>query len=205
MARGGIGHTIKGVLLGLVLAVACIFGYRWWQSQQAASLTTTSLETLEESMQKNNELSTAKYLYTASVAVKDQNTLAALGLPDVALPFTEATYIFQFDGTIKAGYDLSQAKLEQSNDGVITVTLPAAQILSHETGDVQITYEEQNIANPLKAGEESEWIAAQKEKMAERAESEGLFTEAQENAKATFETLFASALSDDVKLEFVFE
>ncbi len=167
--------------------------------------TTIDVTVLRESMEKNNELSTAKYLYTDSIAVFDQNTLEQLGLPGIVVPFTGATYILQFDGVIKAGYDLNEATVEPKGDDTIVLTLPAPKVLSHETDNARLVHEEQNIMNPLHAGEESDWIAGRKGEMEERATSLGLFEEAQQNAKVTFQSLFEPAIPEGATLEVVFE
>ncbi len=195
-----------GVLIGLAVAGVAFVAY---QRTQAASAhpegrTDIDLTVLEESMEENNELSTAQYLYTDSISVTDQNTLGIIGRDDIALPFTDATYILQFDGTIKAGYDLSGADIRQEGEDTVVVTLPPVEILSHETGDVQVVYEQQNILNPLHLGEESSWIEGQKEAMEARAVSLGLYEKAQQNAKATFESLFENAIPKGVTLEMRF-
>lgn len=201
-------RKVLAMVCCVIAGVILVLGFQHFQSANAAhpeGKTDIDLTVLEESMEKNNELSTAKYLYTSSVSVTDQNTLSALGFDDIVLPFTDATYILEFDGEIKAGYKLDQAAVSKEGDSTIVVTLPPAEILSHETGDVKVVYEQQNIANPLKAGEESGWIEGQKDAMAERAESLGLYDEAQQNARVTFESLFSGAIPEDVTLEVRFQ
>jgi len=87
----------------------------------------------------------------------------------------------------------------------LSSSCPPAEILSHETSDVKCVYEQRNIANPLKAGEESSWIESQKASMVDRAKSLGLYEEAQRNAKITFESLFAGAIPEGVTLEVRFQ
>lgn len=196
------------VLLGVLAGIFIVFGVQRIQNANTAhpeEETNIDLSILKESMEKNNELSTAKYIYTSSVSVTDQNTLAALGFEDIVLPWTKATYILEFDGEIKAGYELDKAAVTKEGDNTVIVTLPPVEILSHETGDVKVTYEQQNIANPLKAGEESTWIEDQKGAMVERAESLGLYKEAERNAKVTFESLFSEAIPENATLEIRFQ
>lgn len=196
------------VLLGVTIGVSMVFGVQGIQNANTAhpeGETNIDLTVLEESMEKNNELSTAKYIYTSSVSVTDQNTLAALGFEDIVLPWTKATYILEFDGEIKAGYKLDKATVTKEGDDTVVVTLPPVEILSHETGDVGVTYEQQNIANPLKAGEESTWIEGQKGAMVERAKSLGLYKEAERNAEVTFESLFSEAIPENATLEIRFQ
>lgn len=138
--------------------------------------TTIDLTVLKEKLEDNKELSTAKYLYTDSIAITDQNDLSVLGYPEIKLPFTDATYVLQFDGVIKAGYDLGDVVLDQ-----------------------------QNIMNPLEAGQESNWIEGKKQDMEERAAGLGLYDEAKQNAKATFESLYSGCLPEGTKIEVEFE
>lgn len=201
-----IKYLLVGLVLGVVAGVASPDAIQWATDRfgiQGAE-TQIDLTTLEESMKQNNELSTAQYFYTNSVAITDQNTLELFGLASIAMPFTEATYIFEYDGVVKAGYDLSQATIERIEEDTVVVTLPPATILSHETGDVVAVYEQENIMNPLHAGEESAWLEGQKEEMEERAIELGLFNEAQANAAAVFTTLFGSTLPEGYTVELVF-
>lgn len=191
------------VVIGAVL-VLCLQYFQSTNVAHSEGKTDIDLTVLEESMEKNNELSTAQYLYTSSVSVTDQNTAEVFGT-EVVLPFTDATYIFEFDGTIKAGYDLQGVKPHLEGDDTVVIELPPAEILSHETGDVTCVYEQQNIANPLKAGEESQWIEAQKTAMVERAESLGLYDEAEQNARVTFESLFSEVIPEGATLDIRFQ
>ena len=171
----------------------------------AKGRTSIDITVLKESMERNNELSTAKYLYTDSIAITDQNTLDKFGLPDIVMPFTGATYVLQFDGVVKAGYDLDEASVDTEGDDTIVLTLPAPKVLSHETDNVKLVYEEQNIMNPLHAGEESSWMLGKKDDMEERAKSLGLYDEAQQNAKVTFQSLFEPAIPEGATLKVVFQ
>lgn len=194
-------------VLCVILGAALVLGFQHFQNADIPhpnGKTDIDLTVLKESMEKNSELSTAKYLYTSSVSVTDQNTVDVFGT-EATLPFTDATYIFEFDGTIKAGYNIQDVKPYIENGSTVIIELPSPEILSHETSDVTCVYEQQNIANPLKAGEESKWIESQKAAMAERAESLGLYNEAQQNAKVTFESLFAEAIPEGTTLEVRFQ
>lgn len=191
----------------IAVGAVLVLGVQYFRSANAAhpkGKTDIDLTVLKESMEKNSELSTAKYLYTSSVSVTDQNTVEVFET-EVALPLTDATYIFEFDGTIKAGYDIQDVKPFLENENTVVIELPPAKILSHETSDVECVLEQRNIANPLKAGEESKWIEDQKAAMVERAESLGLYDEAQQNAKTVFESLFAEAIPEGTTLEVRFQ
>ncbi|MBR3314566.1 MAG: DUF4230 domain-containing protein [Atopobiaceae bacterium] len=200
---------VKGLFAAVVcvaigVAVGCFVLPKLQTTRVAHGKTTIDITVLEESMEKNNELSTAKYLYTDSIAIADQNTLDKFGFSDIVMPWTDATYILQFDGIVKAGYDLDKASVETKGDDTIVLTLPAPKILSHETDNVRLVYEEQNLMNPLHAGEESNWVSGKKGEMEDRAIELGLYEEAQQNAKVTFQSLFEPAIPEGATLEVVF-
>ena len=200
------------MLLGLAIGAGGLYYYQNFYAapSQVAVVTDGSdsdestvidLSVLEESMKKSSELSTAKYLYTSSSAVSDINDLGFIGHPEIKVPLTDATYIFEFDGAIKAGFDLSKASIKLKDNSTVVVTLPAPKILSHETGEIRTILEKQNFFNHLELGEETAWISEQKKAMEKRASDLGLFDEARTNAKATFESLFATAIPEDATLQ----
>lgn len=203
MGRG----WIKGTIAGLLVGAFAMFAFQNAQYHNAAhpdGRKDIDLTVLKESMQENSEFSTAQYLYTNSISITDQNTLAIIGRDDISLPFTDATYILQYDGVIKAGFDLSG--VEPFMEGsTLVIELPAPEDLSHETGSVEVVYEQQNILNPLHVGEESSWIEGQKEVMLERAISLGLYDDAKRVAQTTFESMFAAAIPEGVTVEVRFQ
>lgn len=189
---------IAGIVIGLIafLALNSCIHHAFSGSGQKTEINIT---VLKERLEKNNELSTAQYLYTDTVAVVDTNTLSLLGLQDVVMPFSGSTYILTFDGTIKAGFNLSEATVNQDGS-TVTVTLPAPTILSHETGDVTVQFEQQSILNPLHIGEESSWISERKAEMEARAIQVGLLEEAQKNAQVSLASLLEESLPEGTKL-----
>ena len=200
------------MLLGLAIGAGGLYWYLNYHTapksvevvtdgSESDASTVIDLSVLEESMKKSSELSTAKYLYTASSSVSDINDLGFIGHPELKVPFTDATYIFEFDGTIKAGFDLNKASVKLKDDNTVVVTLPSPKILSHETGEVRTIHERQNIFNHLHLGEETEWVSEQKKIMEKRASDLGLFDEARTNAKVTFESLFSSAIPEGATLQ----
>ena len=60
------------------------------------------------------------------------------------------TFIITYNGSIKAGIDLKQAKISIDNDQ-LNITLPAAKILSHEIDEksIEVYDESSNIFNQI--------------------------------------------------------
>lgn len=209
-------HRGRFFLVGLIIGLVLAFGGSIYLANSNlkipwlggnGSTQRINVTVLQESMQANNELSTASYQYTDMVTTEDINNLSAIGLPNIDVPFSKATYVLQFDGTIKAGFDLNQATV--TTEGMpgyetVVVTLPQPQILSHETGGVSCVYKNESILNPLHAGEESTWLDEQKQTMEQRATDAGLFEEAKTNATATFETAFKDIIPEGSSIEVRF-
>ena len=201
-------RTILLVVLCVLIGASGLYVYQnYFKAVKGSNSQSTAIDlsVLKEKLEDNKELSTSKYLYTDSIAITDQNDLSILGHPEIKLPFTDATYVLQFDGVIKAGYDLRDVIPEQKDDHTVVIKLPPTEILSHEIGNVEVVHDQQNIANPLKAGEESNWIAGKKGNMEERAVGLGLYDEARQNAKITFESLYSGCLPKDTTVEIKFE
>lgn len=201
-------RKILAAVICVVAGMGIVIGYQHFsvpRTEPSAERTQIDITTLKESMEASNELSTAKYLYTNSITITDQNDLSTIGLSGVTLPFTDAIYVLQYDGEISAGFKLDQADVYVEGGDTVVVSLPPVEILSHSTGDVELVYEQQNIANPLHAGEESNWIEDQKTPMEDRARSLGLYDDARENAKVTFESLFAEAIPEGATIDVRFQ
>lgn len=201
-------RKILAAAVCIAVGMGLIIGYQHLSLPKSApseERTQIDVTMLKESMEANNELSTAKYLYTNSITVTDQNDLSAIGLGGVTLPFTDATYVLQYDGEISAGFKLDQADVYMEGDNTVVISLPPVEVLSHSTGEVELVYERQNMANPLHAGEESSWIEDQKTPIEDRARSLGLYDDARKNAKVTFESLFAEAIPEGATIDVRFQ
>ena len=128
------------------------------------------------------ELATMEYLYTDANRFSDLKKLFG-----VNVPFTTKTCIAKWDGVIKAGIDVNRITAELDNENyVITVWLPAAEILSHEIDDesFEVLDEKNGLFNPIKAEDVKTLEAVSKDAMEQRAIENGLLEKAFENAKA---------------------
>ncbi len=89
-----------------------------------------------------------------------------------------------------AGVDLGEVQVEVSGK-TITVTLPEAQVLSHEMDEdsIQVFDETQNVFNPLQISDYTGFTADQKKEVEQRALDKGLLQEAREKAGDAVEQL----------------
>lgn len=179
-----------------VLVAAAAFGLgAFWMTSRGGLVKEKEAVTediLKERLQTIGELATAKYYYTNMG--RYENTLQ-LGGKDI--PFTQKMFIISYDGTIKAGVQVKDIRV--TLDGrKIRVTIPAAQILSHEVDMQSVTvFDEKNsIFNGLATGDVTKFLDEQNSLMEERAVESGILADAQENAEVSLRALYGAMLSE---------
>lgn len=191
-------RTIKTVLLCLLLlagtGLACFFWGRYLQSHPAEP--EISAVVLETRLSEISELASVSYQYTNMAQFENSGEFYGL-----TLPFTTKRFILTYDGVIKAGVDLSGAKVSVSGN-TVTVTLPEAKILSHELEEdsVEIFDQRTSIFNPFTVEDFTAFQAEQKTVMEEKALQRGLLDQAREKAVSSVRLLLESALPEDAAL-----
>lgn len=180
--------VIAIIVLSVILGVK--LGSEWQQTKADKKNHNTQItsDALHQEIEQIGELATVNYYYTNMGKFED-----ALKLLDHDVPFTTKSFILSYDGEIKAGIDLSAVEVEVS-DAVITVTVPAASITSHEVDtDSVILYDEKNsVFNGLSVEDVTAFIGEQKKLMEEKALNNGLLTRAQESAEKVLKTLLSN-------------
>ena len=156
-------------------------------------------------IQRRGELVSASVDYTITDKVTESNR-DWLDLFDV--PFTENSFWYRYDGTIKAGVDLDTAKIEQDEEDptILRVTLNEPYIISN-TPDMDKTgvlEENNNLLNPISI-EQSDAFQAE---CVERSEAEaiegGLLEEARAGAEAEIQQIFEAAFGENAyTIEFI--
>ena len=132
----------------------------------------------------------SSYHYTNMAQFENSNDFYG-----VTIPFTTKKFILTYDGEIKAGVDLSRAKITLSGEAV-TVTLPAATILSHEIFEdtVEVFDEKTSIFNPFTIEDFSSFQSDQKKAVEEKALNKGLLDEAARQARSSIQALLTPVL-----------
>lgn len=157
--------------------------------------TEITAEMMQEKLRDIGELATEEYTYTEVGTFDRSKTVQILGR-DYNLPLTQSKFIYSYDGTIKAGIDFTQITVEKDEAGrQITVTLPAARILSSELDEdsFQLYDEKNNIFNPYSVSDVNDTNREIKTHAEEKAVSKGLLKRAGENAKTMIYGLLRSA------------
>lgn len=140
------------------------------------------------------ELVTTEYMYTNSGKYDNRNQATIIRW-DINIPFTEKSFIVAYDGSIKAGVDISRAQVEINEDArVIHITLPKSEIISHETFEdtLVVLDEKNNVFNPISISDYNEFVERQKAAMEQKAVDRGILTSASEEARRVVRSLLSA-------------
>ena len=153
-------------------------------------------------IQEIGELATVEYLYTDVAQYSDPKQLFGHDVP-----FTTKSFIIKWDGVIKAGVDITQITVALDlRQKEITVRMPAARILSHETivDSYETLDEKDNVFNPISIDDIRLVDAAGQSAMEQRAIENGLLDKALENAKGIISGLITAnpTMKSDYKIIF---
>ena len=154
----------------LIICLVCFFAGR--SIGKSAGSTEMSAVVLENRLTEISEFASLTYSYTNMAEFENSKDFYG-----IKVPFTTKSFIITYDGTIKAGVDLDKAEVDVSGKK-ITVTLPAAEILSHEIDEdsLEIFDENTSIFNPLKVSDYNTFNKEQKAEMEKKATDKGLLT-----------------------------
>ena len=170
-----------------VLVAVFTAGAVWSRGRESAPRITNEL--LSQRLTAVSELATLEYHYTNMG--KFENQVDFYGWK---VPLTKKSFIVAYDGVIKAGVDAAAIEADVRGRQV-TVTLPQAQILSHEIDDesLEIFDESQFIFNPMQISDYTGFTRDQRGKIEARAIENGLLAEAQAKAADAVEQLLRLA------------
>ena len=149
---------------------------------------------------EQNELVSVSQDY--SIVDKQGDSASFFGLFDI--PFTDNSFWYRYEGTLKAGVNLETAEIDAQGNN-LTITLDPAYIISN-TPDMDssgVLEERNNVLNPIEVGDVDafqQWCVEQSEAQAIEG---GLLDEAQYEAENQLNQLFYTALGDDVTVSFV--
>ena len=185
------------ILAGVALAAVC-FGAGFFTGGRAQEEPPQlSSVTVEQQLQQISQLATTRYAYTNMGQFERGSDFYG-----IRIPFTTSRFIVSYSGVITTGVDLSQARVEVTGEQV-TVTLPAAQILSHEIDpdSLEVFEETRSIFNPITIQDYNGFQADQQGVMEEKALQSGLLTQAQDQAEAAVTGLLTPLLDEGQALE----
>ena len=175
----------------LIICLVCFFAGR--SIGKSAGSTEMSAVVLKNRLTEISEFASLTYSYTNMAEFENSKDFYG-----IKVPFTTKSFIITYDGTIKAGVDLDKAEVDVSGKK-ITVTLPAAEILSHEIDEdsLEIFDENTSIFNPLKVSDYNTFNKEQKAEMEKKATDKGLLTEAGKKAADAIDDFISQLGSDE--------
>lgn len=179
---------------GLIVVgfIACLV----WTKLIAPQVTVTT-ETVTQQLMKCEELVTAKLQYTGLVTYQEGN---------IAL-IDKKAYTMQYDATVSAGIDLSQAKVDVDED-TISIDLPKSTLKSIQIDPDSIQFRDQQYAlfNWQNRSDTVEALKIAEEDAKKKVDENDLLTQADEQARTTVETLFSILTGENgYKLEITTE
>ena len=193
--------AIGGVIAIIVLVIAIFFaGVHYASGSNNDKITST---TIKNQLTEINEL--ALYSYDYSKVGKFSNKLSFNGWK---IPLTQKNFIITYDGSIKAGIDLKQAKISIDNDQ-LNITLPAAKILSHEIDEksIEVYDESSNIFNQISINDYKSFATKEKKKNEKEAISNVILEKSKTKAEQTLTTYLQAIpeIKDHYKLNITIE
>lgn len=192
-----LNQTLKNILIIIVIAIVFFLVGKLWPSGEEPTKMTSDL--LSQQIQGISELASVEYNYTNMGKFENQATFYGW-----KVPFTTKSFIVSYDGSIKAGIDMSQVEVK-INGKNIDVNMPEAKILSHEIDEksIEVFDETKNIFNQISITDYNSFAIDQKENMEQRVLDKGLLNEAQEKAQNTIRTFIESSYDiDEYHIEF---
>ena len=191
-----IGKTIIGFILLVVLIFSSyFFGMKagFFKNEP-----TINSEIIKNQIIEAKELTTLKYKYTNVGSF--ENTEEFYGFK---LPFTSKKFIVSYDGEVNAGVNLENidVKVDDVNK-IINVTLPNAEILSHQIDEDSLTiFDEKNsIFNQLEIKDFSNFRKNEMKKVEQDLLDKGFLDEANERSKVAVEEILS--INPKVKEEY---
>lgn len=195
-----------GILIIILMIVVFFVGKNYGKSsnQEKGIIKSSNKITetlLRQQMEQAGELGTVKYYYTNMGKYENAKEISG-----VSIPFTNKSFIIAYDGIIKAGIDLQDVTIRLEKKKIL-ITLPKAKILSHEVvKDSVVVYDEKNsIFNGLSISDVTDFEQSQNEIMEEKATQNGIFEEAEKNAKTTLKNLFQVFLLENKEDSYTIE
>lgn len=192
-------HDKRFLILGLVLLLALAGAGGYYLGTRKDKTRRLNAVVLQNSIQEISELATVEYNYTTMARYENHKEFYGY-----TIPFTTSRFIVSYDGVIKAGIDFSQAAVQIEGD-TITVTLPAAGILSHEIDydSLELMEDGYSIFNPITITDYSAFYADQSAAMEEKALQKGLLDTAEANAEQTVASLIATLTDHRYTVKFI--
>ena len=157
------------------------------ETAPSRSIPVITSDTLKRQLNALSELVTQEYIYTNA----DQRTDDVKWLFGWTRPFSESSLLITYDGTIKAGINMSEVQVEIDEESrTVTVTLPASEIMENiiPQESINVVEVKNGLFNEITFDDYNTFISEQKIVMEQKAIENGILTRADAEARQILET-----------------
>ena len=157
---------------------------------------TVTMVEIESAIARIGELTTVSYNYSGVTFASDCNRII-----DWDVPFTRNMLAVEYEGSIRAGYTVSDIEIVVDDESqIITVTLPELEVFSNEIATQDVEWED-NLLNHISPDAVTDILDEARDEELEAAFGAGIEQEAQDSAEA----IILDVLSKLCDYEVVFE
>lgn len=191
-----IGSTLLCVAIGAALGVS---GLLFVQNYNPPDEEPDNVSVVLQRVMDRGELVSVSQNY--SIVEKSGNSARLFDIIDI--PFTDNSFWYRYNGTIKAGVNLENIESEDIANGV-KLSLDQPYIISNSP-DMQtsgVLEERNNALNPIKISDIDKFQADCVSRGEQDAINNGLLDEAREQAEARLTELFQTALGSSFTVQF---
>lgn len=156
--------------------------------------TVITAEMITDGLNDIGELVTQEYYYTEVGSFENSQMTSLFGY-SFTLPGTRSSYIYSYDGIIKAGIDFTGVEIVKDDGKMeITATLPRSKITSHEfvDGSFELYDEKTSVFNPVSIRDFDLSNSQLKTSAEKKAINKGLLTKADSNAEYMIKSFIRS-------------
>ena len=194
---GKVARVIIFVAIGIVIGIAgTLFAMNYNPPDKDD---TDQLSVVLERVQSRGELVSVSQNY--SIVDKASNQAKLFDFIDI--PFTEKSFWYRYNGTIKAGINLENLEYERLNNGVKLI-VESPYIISN-TPDMKtsgVLEERNNVLNPIKVSDVDKFQTECRNRSEEETVKAGLLEEARTEAETRLAELLQTAIGDSFTVSF---
>lgn len=189
------------VVIAFVLAGG-FFGGMMFQNRAASnSVPAISSNIIANELTGISEYASLEYRYTNVGKFEDQGDFYGW-----KVPLTTKSFIITYDGVMKMGIRGEDIAIDVEENQIL-VTLPPAEILSHEIKEdtLEVFDQTRNIFNQILIEDYTTFAADRKKEMEKKALEKGLLQEAEERVEQQLALFIKSIAGADGDYEIVFK
>ena len=158
------------------------------ESSSSKSVPVITSDTLKQQLSAVSELVTQEYIYTNA----DQRTDDVKWVFGWTRPFSESSLLITYDGTIKAGIQMSDVQIEINEENrTVTITLPESEITENiiPQESIRVIEVKNGLFNEITFDDYNTFISEQKIVMEQKAIENGILKRADAEARKILETI----------------